>query len=281
MHRQRPYHHQDGSALAATEAPLGRPTAITANTLPGHAARRSEPEVPDYLQRHYWWAYLWPPAVWFFDHQPIINMIVFGQYRKLVDGTLSMLTPEGDGSNLMIASAYGCVVPRLAECLDDQPLTLIDVAPVQLERAEIKLRTAGCTRGVQLARMNAERLTYRDDSYTRSLIFLLLHELPLDARRRALAEAVRVTRSGGELVMAEYGEITPRHPFHRFGLFRWIFGTAEPFLPSLQRQDLDELVDECAQASGKRAVRESRQLFFGGFYRVVRYRIERNREGAR
>jgi len=25
--------------------------------------------VPVYLARHYWWAYLWPPAIWFFDHQ--------------------------------------------------------------------------------------------------------------------------------------------------------------------------------------------------------------------
>lgn len=38
---------------------------------------------PDYLARHYWWAYLWSVSVWFFDHQPIINAILFGQYRTL------------------------------------------------------------------------------------------------------------------------------------------------------------------------------------------------------
>jgi len=39
---------------------------------------------PLYLARHYWWAYLWPVADWFFDHQPIINVILVGQYRKLM-----------------------------------------------------------------------------------------------------------------------------------------------------------------------------------------------------
>src|SRR3546814_1375681 len=50
--------------------------------------------LPDYLVKHYWWAYLWRPAVWFFDHQPIINTIVFGQYRKLTENTVRLLRPQ-------------------------------------------------------------------------------------------------------------------------------------------------------------------------------------------
>ena len=46
---------------------------------------------PEYLARYYWWAYLWRPATWFFDHQPIINAILFGQYRRLMEGTLASL----------------------------------------------------------------------------------------------------------------------------------------------------------------------------------------------
>ena len=41
--------------------------------------------IPKYLARYYWWAYLWSVGVWFFDHQPIINAILFGQYRKLMN----------------------------------------------------------------------------------------------------------------------------------------------------------------------------------------------------
>lgn len=243
---------------------------------PGLGASTSDDasELPYYLVRHYWWAYVWPPAVWFFDHQPIINLIVFGQYRKLVTKTLAALTPEARGRNLLIASAYGCVIPSLADSLHGESLTVIDVAPIQLERAKRKLREARLQAdAIRLERMNAEKLGYRDGSYDRALMFLLLHELPDDARRRAVEEAIRVIRPGGELVMAEYGEITPTHPFHRFALFRWILGTAEPYLPSLWRQKLDRLVDECAVRSGKTAICESRSPIFGGFYRVVRYRI--------
>lgn len=47
--------------------------------------------MPIYLVRYYWWAYLWSKAVWFFDHQPIINAILFGQYKKLMNITLARL----------------------------------------------------------------------------------------------------------------------------------------------------------------------------------------------
>lgn len=259
------------SGLPSAEPVLGHSAGADATGYPDEAHEGLD--LPSYLVRHYWWAYVWPPAVWFFDHQPIINSIVFGQYRKLVAGTLAACTPEGDGDNLLIASAYGNVVPTLTRRLGGQPLTVIDVAPIQLKRASAKLERAGLGSHVRLERMNAERLAYEDGSYDRALMFLLLHELPDDARRRTVAEALRVLKPGGELVMAEYGELTARHPFHRIGLLRWIFGVAEPFLPSLWSQSLDDLVAECARSVGKEAVCESRQLIFGGFYRAVRYRI--------
>ena len=47
--------------------------------------------MPEYLARYYWWAYLWEKSVWFFDHQPIINAILFGQYKKLMQLTMQQL----------------------------------------------------------------------------------------------------------------------------------------------------------------------------------------------
>lgn len=43
---------------------------------------------PEYLARYYWWAYLWDKSAWFFDHQPIINAILFGQYNNLMRQTM-------------------------------------------------------------------------------------------------------------------------------------------------------------------------------------------------
>lgn len=272
--------HGDGSRHPGTiplTPALVRPPAQETGS-PARSAtwsmHEAEPELPEYLVRHYWWAYLWPPAVWFFDHQPIINGIVFGQYRRLVEETLRLAGGAGAGETLMIASAYGNLIPRLAASLDGRPLTVVDVAPIQLERARIKLERAGLAEGVRLLPMNAERLRFGDDGFDTALFFLLLHELPPEARRRAVSEALRILRTGGRLVLAEYGAFTRRHWFHRLAPLRWIFGTAEPFLPSLWKLDLDALLAEEAAALGKRVVVEEKVSIFRGFYRVHRYRIE-------
>jgi ubiquinone/menaquinone biosynthesis C-methylase UbiE len=230
--------------------------------------------LPDYLVKHYWWAYLWRPAVWFFDHQPIINTIVFGQYRKLTEATVRLLHPSQAGSTLMIASAYGNVITKAAKALGDNPLTVVDIAPIQLERAQVKLEKLGLDGNVTLTRMNAEALAYPGDSFDTAFMFLLLHELPVPSRRKALIEALRVVRPGGSLVLAEYGGFTKSHPFHRVPLLRWIFGKAEPFLPSLWHTDLDALLTECGNVTGKRVVCEDKVWMLGGFYRVWRYRVE-------
>ena len=58
--------------------------------------------IPVYLARHYWWAYLWPAAVWFFDHQPIINAILFGQYGKLMRATMARLKNADHQNSLQL-----------------------------------------------------------------------------------------------------------------------------------------------------------------------------------
>lgn len=243
------------------------PAAI-AMPAPGALAQWN-PAMPDYLVRHYAWAYLWPSAVWFFDHQPIINAILFGNYKRIMNETLRLLEPASAGRTLQIAGVYGELTPTLAQSIPD--LHLIDVAPVQLSAAQRKLAAIG--KAAQLARMNAEALTYPDKSFDTSLMFLLLHELPREARRRALREAIRVTRPGGHFVVAEYGEKRKGHFFHRFAPMRWVLTWAEPFLGDFWSEDLDEVLRECAGQAGRGIVREQTVDIFGGFYRVTRYRM--------
>jgi ubiquinone/menaquinone biosynthesis C-methylase UbiE len=229
----------------------------------------SPPALPDYLLRHYAWAYVWPAAVWFFDHQPIINAILFGQYRRIMDTTLRLMAPEAAGRTLQIAAVYGELTPTLARSIDD--LHLIDVAPIQLEAAHRKLAAIG--RSARLERMNAEHLSYPDATFDTALMFLLLHELPAEARRRALAEAVRVLRPAGHLVIAEYGE-KRRHVFHRFAPMRWLLEWAEPFLGGFWREDLVMTLQQSAASVGRAVVRETQVDIFGGFYRVARFRVD-------
>ena len=45
--------------------------------------------LPEHLVHYYWWAYLWRWGIWFFDHQFVINAILYGQYDKLLKKTLA------------------------------------------------------------------------------------------------------------------------------------------------------------------------------------------------
>ena len=226
-------------------------------------------ELPDYLVRCYGWAYLWPPAVWFFDHQPIINAILFGNYRKVMNETMRLLQPEQAGKTLLIAMAYGELAPKVASRTDN--LHIVDVAPIQLEAAARKLDKAGLEASLGL--MNSEELTYEDDGFDTALMFLLLHELPGEARLRSLREAIRVLRPGSRFVIAEYGEYERKHLFHRFAPMRWVLTKAEPFLGGFWNEHLDDVVAQCATEVGKSARPEEHVDIFGGFYRVVSYRV--------
>ncbi|MBI4087903.1 methyltransferase, partial [Candidatus Kaiserbacteria bacterium] len=44
--------------------------------------------IPEYLTSRYWWAYVHPNAVWFFERQWLVNLILFGNYMKLRDTLL-------------------------------------------------------------------------------------------------------------------------------------------------------------------------------------------------
>jgi len=225
--------------------------------------------LPDYLVRHYNWAYVWPISVWFFDHQPIINAILFGNYRKIMNQTLRMMRLDDAGRTLQIAAVYGELTPKMAKRIDD--LHVIDAAGVQLRATARKLDAID--RSAHLARMHAEKLTYANDSFDTSLMFLLLHELPPESRRSSLAEAIRVTRPGGRFVVAEYGEFRKQHFLHRFAPMRWILTKAEPFLGGFWKEDLVEVLGECAAAAGKTVEVEEKVDIFGGFYRVISFRV--------
>jgi ubiquinone/menaquinone biosynthesis C-methylase UbiE len=125
-----------------------------------------------------------------------------------------------------------------------------------------------------VTRMNAEHIEYQDDFFDSALMFLLLHEMPPAARRRSLREALRVIRPGGRFVVAEYGEFGRRHVLHRFLPMRWVLTTVEPFLGGFWQVNLDQLLRDSAAAAGKQIELEEQVSIFGGFYRVLSYRLQ-------
>lgn len=131
--------------------------------------------MPEYLVRHYWWAYLWPASVWFFDHQPIINAILFGRYKELVRSTLARLEQAPTQRVLQLTCVYGSLTPGLIRQLTPEPLHITDVASVQLALARSK---AAAPSALLATRMNAEQLGYKAGSFSTVVLFFCSMRCP-------------------------------------------------------------------------------------------------------
>jgi hypothetical protein len=104
------------------------------------AVAKTLPDVPHYLQANYWWAYIHPDAVTFFERQWLVNLILWGNYKRLCNAVLNDYGPNLMGRTLQIACAYGDLTPRLAERVaPDGLLEIVDILPIQLENLSGKL----------------------------------------------------------------------------------------------------------------------------------------------
>lgn len=226
--------------------------------------------IPVYLARHYWWAYLWSGGVWLFDHQPIINAILFGQYRKLMRATMVRLQTAPDGNILQLTCVYGELTPKLIDVVSPTPLHIADAALVQLNLAKSKAPEESA---LLAARMNAEHLAYRDDSFSTVVLFFLLHELPPEARMKVLTECMRVIPVGGTLLVTEYAPLPTRHLLYRFVPSRWLMTVLEPFLGSFWKDDLPSQLNEYGQVHAKSVLTVSDERIFSDFYRVTEFKV--------
>lgn len=226
--------------------------------------------VPEYLARHYWWAYLWRPAVWFFDHQPIINLILFGQYRALMDRTLALFRKYSRGETLQLSCVYGSLTPSILRDMQPRPLHITDVSRVQLMKLNSKITDKN---RLLMTRMNAEHLAYADNSFSTVIIFFLLHELPTDARRLALAEALRVLTPDGTLLITEYGHQPEQNFLTRFPPSRFLFTHFEPFLESFWAEDIPCLLNQLGQPLDKGVELLSQENVYSQLYQVSAYKI--------
>lgn len=228
---------------------------------------------PLYLAKHYWWAYLWGPATWFFDHQPIINAILFGQYKKLMNTTMNTLQQRPSGRTLQLTCVYGCLTPTLCDTIEPDKLHITDVAMVQLKLAQGKIKQ---NNQLLATRMNAEQLGYADNSFDTIILFFLLHEMPHDARLNTLKECMRILKPGGRLLMTEYGELPKNHLLYRFPLFRIVLVTLEPFLGTFWKDNVLEILSSSGKEYNKKVNITSHSPIFNNFYRVSEFTVKAN-----
>ena len=234
--------------------------------------RRFLDGVPEYLAHYYWWAYLWRWSIWFFDHQFVINAILFGQYDKLLKKTLAQIETRPAAKILQLTCVYGKLTPALLSGTNSEA-HLCDAATGQLQLARRK--TLHMANRCHLTRMNAERLAYRDDAFDQVIVFFLLHEMPAEARLKAYHEIARVVRPGGSVLVTEYAATPRRHWLYRLVPFRWLICRLEPFLADFWQEDVTAKLSAAFRQNGKAVDGEPDvEYCFADYYRVMRFDVE-------
>jgi ubiquinone/menaquinone biosynthesis C-methylase UbiE len=216
--------------------------------------------VPDYLNAHYWWAYIHPSAVKLFERQWLVNLILWGNYARLRDTALAEMGESLPGATLQVACVYG----DLTNCVSERArkgggsIDIVDVLPIQLSNLRKKLRAGAPAR---LLAMDAMDLRLPDASYDRALVFFLLHEQPPEWRERTLSEIFRVLKPGGKVIIVDYARPCWWHPLRY--LFPLLLARLEPFALDLWREEITSWL------SAPRARHVRRRRFFGGLYQMV------------
>jgi ubiquinone/menaquinone biosynthesis C-methylase UbiE len=216
--------------------------------------------IPRYLEQVYWWAYVHPRALQVFEREWLVNTILFGNYNRLRDAALAELGDVIEGRTLQVACVYGNLTPRLlARLAPTAELQVVDILPLQLKGLAAKLPR---DERVSLLQGDSSALPQADASFDQVLLFFLLHEQPDDVRRRTLAEALRVVKPGGRVVIVDYHRPGRWHPLRP--LMWLVFRFLEPFAMAYCRQGIDaNLPPEPVPA----ALRKS--TWFGGLYQMI------------
>lgn len=189
--------------------------------------------LPDYLERHYWWAYLRPTSLRLFDHPAVVSAILWGQYRRLSDAALAEV--RAGQRVLQLACVYGDLTPRLRDRLGpDGRLEVVDAAQIQIKNLAAKL---GYDRRVRLR--VADAAASGPGRFDVVLCFFLLHELPDGQKRRVVDAALARLAPSGRAVFVDYARPARWHPLGP--VMRAVFGLLEPFAIGMWRRPVRSL----------------------------------------
>lgn len=120
---------------------------------------------------------------------------------------------------LDVGAGTGFSTEGIVERVNAEAVTMLDQSPDQLGRAAKKPRLAGCAKVLG----DAERLPFADNSFDRYVSCGSIEYWPDPAR--AIAEAHRVVRPGGTVLLA--GPLAPRDRLARFIADAWMLFPTE------------------------------------------------------
>ncbi|HKJ16194.1 MAG TPA: rhodoquinone biosynthesis methyltransferase RquA [Xanthomonadales bacterium] len=213
-------------------------------------------KIPEYLKDTYWWAYLHPNAVRFWEREWLVNAILWGNMQRLTSVVINELEMSAGSSVLQMACVYGQFSNNLTDHVasQDSQYHVLDIAPIQL--ANVRRKLSGCD-NVSFHLQDSSKMHFPDASFEHAVMYFLLHEQPESVRRRSLAEALRVVKPGGKVVIVDY-----HRPYWWNGLriAMWpVLKSLEPFALDLWRNPIESWLP----ADGWESATD---LYCGGLY---------------
>jgi SAM-dependent methyltransferase len=184
--------------------------------------------IPSYLTETYWWAYVHPRAVYLFERQWLVNVILWGNFARLRDLALHALGALTGGRTLQIACVYGDLTARLiAQLGSDSRLDVVDILPIQLQSLARKLPDPDAATAPRCSSRAAATIARSSSSCC------------TNSRRRfgaARCPRLRVVKPGGRIVIVDYHRPRTFHPLHL--PMAAILRGLEPFALDLWRHDV-------------------------------------------
>lgn len=213
-----------------------------------------KPSIPQYLSETYWWAYIHPNAVWVFERQWIVNLILWGNFYKLRNLALSEIPSKS--TVLQVACVYGDFTEQLSKLHPDSDIHVVDVAQIQLDNLAKKVKNM---ENVSLYQQDSSQLQFIDSQFDSVIVFFLLHEMPQEVRAKTIEEALRVLKPGGKAVFVDYHRPYWANPF-RYIMYP-VLKFLEPFALDLWSQEISTHMKD---------VKDVQKItYFGGLYQKV------------
>lgn len=225
------------------------------------AGKAPAPKIPDYLQETYWWAYLHPKALHFFEREWMVNLILWGNMHKLTASVIDEMQLAPRSRVLQVACVYGDFSNKLSTHLSGSGSTLeiVDVADIQIRNAREKLAQRD---NVRFHHQDSTAMALPSGSYDQTVVFFLLHEQPEHARRKTVEEAIRVTRPGGKVIFVDYHGPKRSNPMRY--VMKPILTWLEPFAMDMWREELPAFLPAEIQPGQIEST-----FYFGGLYQKV------------
>lgn len=156
---------------------------------------------------HIYWIYKNRFLIWITDRQPIISAILLWNYHRLVTDVIDRLDlSDGKKNVLQLSCAFGNISERIAKKCTGHgaQLAIADIVQNELTHTKRKLEKRGLHNAASFMLCDATALPYPDETFDYVVSFFLFHELPLEKKRKALQESMRVVKPGGKIICAEF-----------------------------------------------------------------------------